>query len=82
MGKQKYKAIRKANRNYLFQCQRVANYMPYSDLAKYINSLDIGLLFPLCPDLVPLDEIQDKPAVGMFCDVCTHTEAGEILLNC
>ena len=76
VGKQKYKAIRKANRNSLFQCQRVENYIPYSDLAKYINRLDIGVLFPLCPDLVSVDEIQDKPAVGMFRDVCVYTYRG------
>ena len=74
MGKQKYKAIRKANRNSLFQCQRVSNYIPYSDLAKYINSLDIGVLFPLCPDLVSVDEMQDEPAVGMFRNVCAHMQ--------
>ena len=74
MGKQKYKAVRKAKRNSLFQCQRVANYIPYSDLAKYINRLDIGVLFPLCPDLVSVVEIQDKLAVGMFRDVCVHIQ--------
>ena len=47
----------------------MANYIPYSDLAKYISSWDIGVLFPLCPD-----EIQDKPAVGMFRDVCVHIQ--------
>ena len=74
MGKQKYKAIRKANRNSLFQRQRVSNYIPYPDLANYINSLDIGVLRPLCPDLVSLDEMQGKPAVGMFRDVCEHIQ--------
>ena len=73
MGKQKYKAIRKANRNSLFQHQRVANYIPYSDLSNYINSIDIGILLPLCPDLVSVDEVQHKP-VGMFRDVCTYIE--------
>ena len=73
MGKQKYKAIRKANRNLLFQHQRVANYIPYSDLSNYINSIDIGVLLPLCPDLVSVDEVQHKP-VGMFRDVCTYIQ--------
>ena len=81
MGKQKYKDIGKATRNSLFQCQRVANYIPYSDLAKYINRLDIGVLFPLCPDLVSVDEIQDKPAVGMFRDVCTHKRLAKFHLT-
>ena len=71
-GNTNIKLIRKANQNSLFQCHRVANYIPYSDLAKYINSLDIGVLFPLCPDFVSVDQIQDKPAVGMFRDVCVH----------
>ena len=74
MGKQKYKAIRKANKNSLFQCQRVANYIPYSDLATYISSLDIGVLLPLCPDLVSPDEIHDRPPVGMFRDLCLHIQ--------
>ena len=74
LGKQKYKAVRKAKRNSLFQCQKVANYIPYSDLAKYKNRLDIGVLFPLCPDLVSVDEIQDKLAVGVFRDVCVHIQ--------
>ena len=74
MGKQKYQAIRKANRNSLFQCQRVANYIPYTGESKYINSLDIDVLFPLCPDLISVDEIQDKPPVGMFRDVCVHIQ--------
>ena len=77
MGKQKYKAIRKANMNSLFQHQRVSNYIPYSELSKYINSLDIGIILPVCP--VSVDEIQHKP-VGMFSrSVHIHTEASKIL---
>ena len=72
MGKQKYKAIRKANRNSLFQHQRVSNYIPYTELSKYI-SLDIGIILPLCPDLVSVDETQHKP-VGMFREVSTYIQ--------
>ena len=73
MGKQKYKTIRKANRNSLFQHQRVSNYIPYSELSKYINSLDIGIILPLCPDLVSVDKMQHKP-VGMFLEVSTYIQ--------
>ena len=72
-GMQKYKAIRKSNRNSLFHHQRVANYIPYSDLSHYINSLDIGILLPFCPDTASVDEIQHKP-VGTFRDVCTYIQ--------
>ena len=74
MGKQKFIVIRKANRNSLFQCQIVANYIPYCDLAKYINSLDIGVHLLSCPDLVSVDGIQNKPPVGMFRDLCVHIQ--------
>ena len=36
--------------------------------------MDIGVLLPLCPDLISVDEIQDKPPVGMFQDVCVHIQ--------
>ena len=52
--------------------QNYANYIPYSDLAKYINSLDIGVPLPLCPDIVSLNGTQDIPPVGTFRDVCVH----------
>ena len=68
MGKQKYLSARKANRNSMFQHQRVSNYLPYMDLANFITSLDIGILNPLCPNLVNLSEVQNKP-VGMFRDI-------------
>ena len=32
------------------------------------------MLLPLCPDLISVDEIQDKPPVGMFRDVCVHIQ--------
>ena len=43
-------------------------------MAKYINSLEIGVLLPLCPDLISVDETQDKLPVGMFCDLCVHIQ--------
>ena len=73
MGKRKYKAIRIANRNSLFHHQRVSNYIPYSELSKSINSLDIGIILPQCPDLVSVDEIQHKP-VGMFREVSPYIQ--------
>ena len=72
MGKQKYRAIRKSNRNSIFQRQRVANYIPYPDLANYINSIDIGVIRPICPDLVSPHEMEGKSPMGMFRDVCPH----------
>ena len=47
LGKRKYLAIRKANRKSIFRAERVPNYIPYSDLSTYINSIDIGPLQPL-----------------------------------
>ena len=41
MGKAKYRAIRKANKNDI----KIPNYVPYSTLAGYINELDIGTLY-------------------------------------
>ena len=57
-------------------------YIPYTDLSKYINSLDIGVHLPLCPDLISVDEIQDKPPWNGSRCVCTDTVASKILLNC
>ena len=51
MGKNKYRAVRKSNRNSLFQNKRLANYLPYVELAKYISSLDIGVLEIIPPGL-------------------------------
>ena len=41
MGKTKYRLIRKANQNSLFQKHRVTNYIPYPQLSAYI-SLEFG----------------------------------------
>ena len=65
MGKQKYRSIRKANRNSIFQKHKMGNYVPYSDLAKYIAGLDIGEIKHLCPNLVGFQEVQDTP-VGIY----------------
>ena len=59
---------------YIFQCQTVANYIPYSDLSNYINSLDIDILLPLCRDLVSGSQMQHKPLVGMFRVVCEYIQ--------
>ena len=37
----------------------MGNYVPYSDLAKYIAELDIGEIKHLCPGLFSFQEVQD-----------------------
>ena len=69
MGKNKYSDVRIANQNSMFQNQKVANYLPYRELAIYMASLDIGVVLPICPNLVKLDEVTDDKPVGMFRDV-------------
>ena len=32
------------------------------------------MILPLCPDLISVGEIQHKPPVGMFRDVCVHIQ--------
>ena len=73
MGRNKYRAVRKSNRNSLFQNKRLSNYLPYKELAKYISSLDIGMLKPFSPYLVETNESGNIPA-GLFRDVKTYIQ--------
>ena len=66
MGKSKYISIRKANR-----CSNSPNYVPYSNLAKYMNQVDIDIVRNICPDLtenVEHDEIKE----GMYRPLDTY----------
>ena len=73
MGKNKYRAVRKSNRNSLFQNKRLANYLPYKELAKYISILDIGMLKPFPPYLVETNELENISA-GLFRDIKTYIQ--------
>ena len=67
MGKNKYRAVRKSNRNFLFQDKPLANYFPYKELAKFISSLDIGTLLHFSPHLIETYEAKNIPA-GLYRD--------------
>ena len=69
MGKNKYRAVR----NPLFQNKRLANYLPYKELVKYISSLDIGMLKLFSPYIVETNELEDIPA-GLFRDIKTYIQ--------
>ena len=71
MGKNKYGA--RSNRNSLFQNKRLTNYLPYKELAKYISSLDIGMLKPFSPYVVETNELETIPA-GLFRDIKTYIQ--------
>lgn len=64
MGKAKYRAIRKANKNSLNGKMKLANYVLYPHLASIINSIDIGTLHEVYPTL------SDEPVAGNYrsCD--------------
>ena len=65
-GKRKYISQRKSNK-----CSDVANFIPYNDLAKVINNIDIGIVHNVIPTLtqnLPSDEI----AEGMFRDLRSY----------
>ena len=53
--------------------KRLANYLPYKELAKYISSLDIGMLKPFSPYLVETNELENIPA-GLFRDIKTYIQ--------
>ena len=72
-GKNKYRAVRKSNRNSMFQDKRLANYFRYKELAKYISSLDIETLKPFSPHLVETYEVNNIPA-GLFRDVKSYIQ--------
>ena len=58
MGKRKYLNVRKANKTVQFQNVKLPNYISYTDLAREINSIDIGTIFDLKPSLT--EGIEDK----------------------
>ena len=63
MGKQKYISVRKANRSSKF-----ANFIPYAELSKFINEVDIGHVYNINPQFtggLEDDEIGD----GMYRNV-------------
>ena len=64
LGKRKYLAMRKANRKSIFRAERIPNYVSYSVLSSYINSVDIGPLKPLYSD----DQVK---VVGIYRDLRT-----------
>ena len=51
MGKQKYLSLRKANMKSSYHKVVAPNYVPYAELEKFINSIDIGQLNCVKPDL-------------------------------
>ena len=65
MDKNKYRAVRRSNRNSLFQ--------NYKELAKYTSSLDIGMLKSFSPDLVESNELENILA-GLFRDIKTYIQ--------
>ena len=71
--KNKNRAARESNRYSLFQNKRLANYLPYKELAKYISSLDIGMLKLFSPYLVETNELENIPA-GLFRDIKTYIQ--------
>ena len=50
MGKQKYLSLRKANMKSSYHKVVAPNYVPHAELAKSINSIDIGPLNCVSPD--------------------------------
>ena len=52
VGKKKYINLRKANRNSMHKNVAAPNFLPYKDLAAFINNIDIGPLNYVDPDLV------------------------------
>ena len=62
MGKQKYLNLRKANKKSSYRNVAAPNFVPYAELAKFINNIDIGTLKCVNPDFTyDLEEEEIHP---------------------
>ena len=60
MGKRKYLNVRKANK-----ARNIINFVTYKKLAEYINSIDIGVVKDVSPELTT-DSEEEETCDGMF----------------